>query len=53
MQFHARSNDKNIVKNMFLNVFALNTLNALTDLKEKKENMICTYVCVKRNDKQI
>ena len=37
MQFRARSNDKNIVKNMFLKVYVLNTRNALTDLKEKKE----------------
>ena len=37
MQFRARSNDKNIVKNMFLKVYVLNTQNALTDLKEKKE----------------
>ena len=37
VQFHARSNDKNIVKNMFLHVYVLNTRNALTDLKEQKE----------------
>ena len=37
VQFHARSNDKNIVKNMFLHVYVLNTRNGLTDLKEKKE----------------
>ena len=37
VQFHARSNDKNTVKNMFLHVYVLNTRNALTGLKEKKE----------------
>ena len=37
VQFHARSNDKNILKNMFLHVYVLNTRNAFTDLKEQKE----------------
>ena len=37
VQFHARSNDKNIVKNMFLHVYVLNTRILLR---------ICFYTCM-------